>query len=81
MDTKDKDNKITNIKTLIKVMFIYRALENGWTVTKSKKIKNAFEFTTPTVTARTRGLFESAKNKFQETERRRSISYPIKFYI
>jgi hypothetical protein len=36
----------TNIKSIIKILFIYQALEKGWTVKKSNSIKNGFEFTT-----------------------------------
>ena len=38
------DIKDHEIKEFIKIMFIYRALEKGWTVSRGKR-SNSFEFT------------------------------------
>ena len=38
------ETKEDEIKEFIKIMFIYKALEKGWTVTRGKR-SNSFEFT------------------------------------
>ena len=51
------------IKTILKIFFIYGALENGWTVRKSKTVTNGFEFTT--------------ESYYKTPVRKRSMSTPI----
>lgn len=41
-----ESQKVETLKVFLRAFFIYNALENGWTVKKSKRIANGFEFTT-----------------------------------
>ena len=61
------------IKILLKVMFIYEALLQGWSVTKSKKINNAFEFTINAFD------YNNSPCRGNYTIRKRSISEPIRY--
>jgi hypothetical protein len=67
----ESENRIDDVKRLIKIMFIYRALENGWTVKKSDSIKNAFEFTT----SMTLGKHQKCTPNIY---RRRAVSVPTR---
>jgi len=60
------------MKELIKLVFIYNALEKGWVVKKGRSI-NSFEFTKPLG-------FTETKNKNKHLFIRRSISEPLTQY-
>ena len=80
------DNNTTtgldNIKVILRAFFIYKALENGWTVRKSEKLRNAFEFTTTVSDVLSSSIPRCPSNEsLVETMRRRAISAPIKYYI
>ena len=60
--------RIETVKDIIKMVFIYNALENGWTV-KRGKIVNSFEFT--------KLIGSSEPKQFNPGSLRRSISEPL----
>lgn len=62
--------EIIELKELIRMIFIYRALESGWTVRKSFKPVNTFEFIKPRP-----GFQNSSYGSSLLT--RRSVSDPI----
>jgi hypothetical protein len=55
------------LKNMVKALFILGAVENGWTVKKSNKVKNGVEF------LRNEGSIEAASNSA-----RRCISEPLR---
>lgn len=62
-------------KDALRVMFIYKALEKGWTVKKGKEI-NSFEF----IRSRNNSSeFNNSDFDLQLKTRRRSISEPITY--
>lgn len=58
----NSDDSSYNAKLLVKIMFIYKALENGWTVKKLSAPMNSFEF---------------SKDVYESNRVKRSTSYPI----
>jgi len=67
MDYEDS----SRMKDFIRLMFINRALETGWTVRK-RGVSNSFEFTR----ANTNGPTDKDRDTFQSVRVRRSISEP-----
>ncbi len=65
-----------NLKKIAKAFFIFRAVENGWTVKKSDKIKNSFEFTSHRAISKIDDHVEDFVDS--ESERRRSVSEPLR---
>lgn len=57
-------------KTMVRAYFIYRAIENGWTVRKSRGIRNGFEFTNSSEPS-------MRSNNNEIITRRRCISAPL----
>jgi hypothetical protein len=70
MDTISESPRIEKIKELVKIVFIYNALENGWTIKKGVDY-NSFEFTRPV------GPTAPTHNRIHNRVRSRSISEPI----
>lgn len=73
--------------SMVKAFFILGALENGWTVKKSSKLKNGFEFTSDAFHRPWQSTSERINEISPEynrhmvgtdTERRRCISEPLR---
>jgi hypothetical protein len=73
MDTISESPRIEKIKELVKIVFIYNALENGWTIKKGVDY-NSFEFTRPVGPV---GPVGPTHNRIHNRVRSRSISEPI----